>query len=224
MRPSARLVVSAVSGYSGGGKGLIEVFEGGGAHEPWGAYAFALDHKHLPEMSKFAGIEHAPIFMPAVGAFAQGMVVSVPIHYDTDLEEGATGAVGESLRAARPPQPPTRTPTQTWTPTTNPDPDPDLDPNHQPEPHPPGLDPNPDSISNRSPSPNPGGGGESFHAARSHVPAHLARISHPRVSHPRISHASPTHLPRVSDASPTRLPRISHACPHACPPHPQYGR
>ena len=50
LKPSAALVASAVSGYSGGGKPLIGVYEGDAPHEPWGAYAFNLDHKHLPEM------------------------------------------------------------------------------------------------------------------------------------------------------------------------------
>jgi len=102
VRPAASLVASAVSGYSGGGKALIGVFEGSEPHEPWGAYGFSLNHKHLPEMALYAQLEAPPIFLPAVGAFAQGMVVSVPIHYDRDLEEGAAakGGVGEAIHAA----------------------------------------------------------------------------------------------------------------------------
>lgn len=101
VKPNARLVVSAISGYSGGGKSLIKAFEDGEPHEPWGAYGFALNHKHLPEMTKYANLNEAPIFMPAVGAFAQGMVVSVPIHY-RDLEEKATqsSSIGADLHAA----------------------------------------------------------------------------------------------------------------------------
>eukprot|EP00316_Scyphosphaera_apsteinii_P024418 CAMPEP_0119320030 /NCGR_PEP_ID=MMETSP1333-20130426/51196_1 /TAXON_ID=418940 /ORGANISM="Scyphosphaera apsteinii, Strain RCC1455" /LENGTH=325 /DNA_ID=CAMNT_0007326625 /DNA_START=126 /DNA_END=1103 /DNA_ORIENTATION=+ len=98
---TAALVASAVSGYSGGGKSLIEVFESGAAHEPWGAYGFSLGHKHLPEMRLFSGLERPPIFLPAVGAFAQGMVVSVPIHYDRDLELRALGGnVGATIHQA----------------------------------------------------------------------------------------------------------------------------
>jgi len=102
LKPSASLVVSAVSGYSGGGKPLIGIFEGEEPHEPWGAYGFNLNHKHLPEMKVFSGLESPPIFLPAVGAFAQGMVVSVPIHYDRDLADGAGagGSVGASVHAA----------------------------------------------------------------------------------------------------------------------------
>ena len=94
-------MASAISGYSGGGNPLIDVFEGGEPHEPWGAYSFALDHKHLPEMQVFSGLERPPIFLPAVGAFAQGMVVSVPIHYDRDLADPAAGGdVGQKVHAA----------------------------------------------------------------------------------------------------------------------------
>jgi len=99
LRPEAALVASAVSGYSGGGKALIEVFEGDEPHEPWGAYGFSLAHKHLPEMQFFSGLTAAPIFLPAVGAFAQGMVVSVPIHYERDLAD-ASGDVGAAIHAA----------------------------------------------------------------------------------------------------------------------------
>lgn len=106
LKPSASLVASAISGYSGGGKALMAVFEGADESEPWGAYAFGLNHKHLPEMAKYSGLESPPIFMPAVGAFAQGMVVSVPIHYERDLDPAAleaaagAGSVGEALHAA----------------------------------------------------------------------------------------------------------------------------
>lgn len=101
LRPEAALVASAISGYSGGGKPLIGVFEGADPHEPWGAYGFSLAHKHLPEMRVFSGLDAAPIFLPSVAAFAQGMVVSVPIHYDRDLvPDAAGGDVGEALHRA----------------------------------------------------------------------------------------------------------------------------
>mmetsp|Transcript_22051 Transcript_22051/g.39534 ORF Transcript_22051/g.39534 Transcript_22051/m.39534 type:complete len:378 (-) Transcript_22051:25-1158(-) len=86
----ADLVVHAVSGYSGGGKGLIETYESG-PHEPWGAYGFALNHKHLPEMAKCTGLKQEPIFCPSVGDFAQGMVVSVPLRL-SQLRAGSTPA------------------------------------------------------------------------------------------------------------------------------------
>jgi len=105
LQPSASLVASAISGYSGGGKPLIGVFEGDEPHEPWGAYGFNLNHKHLPEMCQYSGLAAPPIFLPAVGSFAQGMVVSVPLHYDRDLTEKVTagaagGSVGATVHAA----------------------------------------------------------------------------------------------------------------------------
>uniref|UniRef100_A0A7S2G3X4 Semialdehyde dehydrogenase NAD-binding domain-containing protein n=1 Tax=Haptolina brevifila TaxID=156173 RepID=A0A7S2G3X4_9EUKA len=100
LRPSAALVASAISGYSGGGKALMGVFEGSEPHEPWGAYGFSLNHKHLPEMAKYSGLSSPPIFLPAVGSFAQGMVVSVPIHYERDLEDGIEGDAGAAIHAA----------------------------------------------------------------------------------------------------------------------------
>jgi N-acetyl-gamma-glutamyl-phosphate reductase len=73
----ALLTVHAVSGYSGGGKGLVDLFEGGEPHEPWGAYGFNLNHKHTPEMARWTGLATEPIFCPSVGNFKQGMCVSV---------------------------------------------------------------------------------------------------------------------------------------------------
>lgn len=89
------LVVHAISGYSGGGKGLIEVYEGMD-HEPWGAYGFALAHKHLPEMAKWTGLEEEPLFCPSVGNFKQGMVVSVPLR----LSQMAPGTTLAAVHAA----------------------------------------------------------------------------------------------------------------------------
>lgn len=93
----AGLVVHAVSGYSGGGKPLIDIYENQ-AHEPWGAYGFSLAHKHTPEMAKCTGLQKEPIFCPSVGDFAQGMVVSVPLRLD-QLREGATCADVQSALA-----------------------------------------------------------------------------------------------------------------------------
>lgn len=78
--PDAQLAVSALSGYTGGGKRLIEAYE----KQPPGAwpvrpYALRLAHKHLPEMQRYAGLALAPLFMPAVGHFPQGMLVATPL-------------------------------------------------------------------------------------------------------------------------------------------------
>lgn len=83
------LTVNAVSGYSGGGNALIDIYESDD-HEPWGLYGLSMNHKHLPEMAKYSGLNKQPIFQPAVATFAQGMVVSIPIHYEW-LKSGTTG-------------------------------------------------------------------------------------------------------------------------------------
>jgi N-acetyl-gamma-glutamyl-phosphate reductase len=72
------MTVNAVSGYSGGGKSMIAEFEGEGA-DAYRAYAMNLHHKHVPEMRAHAGLAHPPLFTPAVGRFAQGMIVEVPL-------------------------------------------------------------------------------------------------------------------------------------------------
>jgi N-acetyl-gamma-glutamyl-phosphate reductase len=76
------ITINAVSGYSGGGKTMIEAHErdGGPAFE---LYALGLEHKHLPETQLYAGLTRRPIFVPSVGHFRQGMLVSVPLHLDT---------------------------------------------------------------------------------------------------------------------------------------------
>ncbi len=73
--------INAVSGYSGGGKSMIAAHErdGGPAFE---LYGLGLDHKHVPETQHYAGLARRPIFVPSVGHFRQGMLVSVPLHLD----------------------------------------------------------------------------------------------------------------------------------------------
>jgi N-acetyl-gamma-glutamyl-phosphate reductase len=74
------LCVNAVSGYSGGGKQMIAEFEAGGSDTAFRSYALNLAHKHVPEMQAHAGLEHPPIFAPAVARTYRGMIVEVPIH------------------------------------------------------------------------------------------------------------------------------------------------
>jgi N-acetyl-gamma-glutamyl-phosphate reductase len=75
------LSINAVSGYSGGGRSMIEAHEakGGPAFE---LYGLTLEHKHVPEITRHSGLQHRPIFVPSVGHFRQGMLVSVPLHLD----------------------------------------------------------------------------------------------------------------------------------------------
>ena len=71
--------VHAVSGYSGGGKSMIEEFERGDSTPAWRGYALGLAHKHVPEMQRHAGLAHPPIFTPSVANTYRGMVVEVPL-------------------------------------------------------------------------------------------------------------------------------------------------
>tara|TARA_R110002126_G_scaffold77494_12_gene193177 strand:+ start:3190 stop:4143 length:954 start_codon:yes stop_codon:yes gene_type:complete len=77
------VTVNAVSGYSGGGKGLIARMENADAENAVDAayfgYGLGLAHKHVPEMTVHGGFAHAPLFTPNVGRFRQGMIVEVPL-------------------------------------------------------------------------------------------------------------------------------------------------
>jgi N-acetyl-gamma-glutamyl-phosphate reductase len=75
------VVIHAVSGYSGGGRSMIEAHERGTA-PPFELYGLGLEHKHLPEIQHHARLARRPIFVPSVGNFRQGMLVSVPLHLD----------------------------------------------------------------------------------------------------------------------------------------------
>jgi N-acetyl-gamma-glutamyl-phosphate reductase len=76
------VTVNAVSGYSGGGKSMIASFEDGSAPS-FELYGLGFEHKHLPEMQLYSRLTHRPIFVPSVGNFRQGMLVSVPLQLDT---------------------------------------------------------------------------------------------------------------------------------------------
>ena len=75
--------INAISGYSGGGKTLIAAFEDLNSDEKIDStfylYGLGLSHKHTPEIQKWSGLDNAPLFVPSVGRFAQGMLVSVPL-------------------------------------------------------------------------------------------------------------------------------------------------
>jgi N-acetyl-gamma-glutamyl-phosphate reductase len=77
----APVSITSVSGYSGGGKSMIEAYEAGRA-PAFELYALGLEHKHLPEIELYSGLAARPIFVPSVGNFRQGMLVSVPLHLD----------------------------------------------------------------------------------------------------------------------------------------------
>jgi N-acetyl-gamma-glutamyl-phosphate reductase len=97
VRPEQAISATSITGYSGGGKKMIEQYEAaampGGApllHAPR-PYGLTLAHKHIPEMMAHTGLRSAPLFMPMVSNFYKGLCVSVPLHLST-LAPGATGA------------------------------------------------------------------------------------------------------------------------------------
>ena len=76
------LTINAVSGYTGGGKGLIKRYEApeaGDSTPPYYLYALGLTHKHLPEVEAHANLARQPLFVPSVANYRQGMLVSVPL-------------------------------------------------------------------------------------------------------------------------------------------------
>jgi N-acetyl-gamma-glutamyl-phosphate reductase len=96
------LTVHAVSGYSGGGRKMIETFEQpvpGARPQNYGAYGLTLKHKHVDEMRQHALLEHAPLFAPAVGYFRRGMLVHVPLQIGA-LPRAVSGADLHAVLAA----------------------------------------------------------------------------------------------------------------------------
>ena len=95
------VTINAVSGYSGGGKSMIDSFEDGTA-PAFELYGLGFEHKHLPETQLYSKLARRPIFVPSVGNYRQGMLVSVPLHLDTlPGKPGAAdlhAALAEALR------------------------------------------------------------------------------------------------------------------------------
>ncbi len=71
----------SISGYSGGGRSMMEAYEAGNA-PPMELYALGLKHKHIPEIMCYTGLTRRPLFVPSVGNFVQGMLVQLPLHLD----------------------------------------------------------------------------------------------------------------------------------------------
>jgi N-acetyl-gamma-glutamyl-phosphate reductase len=96
--PSTALSATSITGYSGGGKKMIEQYEAGkdarlASPRPYG---LTLAHKHIPEMMVHTGLAKKPVFLPIVGNFYKGLAVSVPLH----LSQLATGATAQQLQQA----------------------------------------------------------------------------------------------------------------------------
>ncbi|HLG80119.1 MAG TPA: N-acetyl-gamma-glutamyl-phosphate reductase [Bradyrhizobium sp.] len=93
------VTVNAVSGYSGGGKSMIASFENGTAPS-FELYGLGFEHKHIPELQLYSNLTRRPIFVPSVGNYRQGMLVSVPLQLDA-LPGKPTGADLQAALAAR---------------------------------------------------------------------------------------------------------------------------
>lgn len=93
------IAVNAVSGYSGGGKSMIESYEVSKAAPAFELYALGLEHKHIPELMAYGRLERRPIFVPSVGNFKQGMLVSIPLHLDTLPGSPSVKKLEEALTA-----------------------------------------------------------------------------------------------------------------------------
>jgi N-acetyl-gamma-glutamyl-phosphate reductase len=110
--PGTPLTVNAVSGYTGGGRTMIEDYEAGTA-PPFELYGLSMAHKHVPELHRYSGLTQRPIFVPSVGNFRQGMLVSVPLHLhalpgkpcprDLELALDAHYAQSDRVRVVREP-------------------------------------------------------------------------------------------------------------------------
>jgi N-acetyl-gamma-glutamyl-phosphate reductase len=92
------VALPAVSGYSGGGRSMIEAYENCEA-PAFQLYGLGLDHKHLPEIMKYTGLTRRPVFVPSVGNFREGMLVQLPLHLDL-LPGQPTGAQLEAALKA----------------------------------------------------------------------------------------------------------------------------
>jgi N-acetyl-gamma-glutamyl-phosphate reductase len=96
--PELAVSATSITGYSGGGKKMIEQYQAGGdarlqSPRP---YALGLSHKHIPEMMAHTGLRTKPLFMPVVGNFYKGLAVTVPLH----LNQLAPGASAQGIHDA----------------------------------------------------------------------------------------------------------------------------
>jgi N-acetyl-gamma-glutamyl-phosphate reductase len=99
--PDYPIAINAVSGYSGGGRAMIEAYEGRRA-PAFELYGLRFEHKHVPEVQRYTGLTRRPIFLPSVGNFRQGMLVSVPLHLDTLPGKPTVADLLQALKARYP--------------------------------------------------------------------------------------------------------------------------
>jgi N-acetyl-gamma-glutamyl-phosphate reductase len=94
---NAAISIGSVSGYSGGGKSMIEAYESGRA-PAFELYGLNLEHKHMPEIQLYSGLTARPIFAPSVGNFRQGMLVTIPLHLDALLAKPTAADLGHVFK------------------------------------------------------------------------------------------------------------------------------
>jgi len=94
--PGFPIALPSVSGYSGGGRTMIEAYEKGDA-PAFETYALGLKHKHIPEIMKYTGLTRRPVFIPSVGNFKQGMLVQLPLHLDDLPDRPKAGDLHDAL-------------------------------------------------------------------------------------------------------------------------------
>jgi N-acetyl-gamma-glutamyl-phosphate reductase len=91
------VTVNAVSGYTGGGKAMIENYEKGRAND-FELYGLGFEHKHVPELQHHSGLARRPIFIPSVARYPRGMLCSIPLHLDALPDRVAPGDIEAALR------------------------------------------------------------------------------------------------------------------------------
>jgi len=93
------ITINAVSGYSGGGNSMIAAYQSTKTAPAFELYGLALNHKHVPEIATYSGLTRRPIFVPSVGNFHSGMIVSIPLHLDTLQAHPTASGLHDALAA-----------------------------------------------------------------------------------------------------------------------------
>ena len=93
------VVLSGYSGYSGGGRQMIEAYEVARTAPPLEVYGLGLTHKHLPELQHYVGLTRRPIFVPAVANFYAGMIDHVGLQFDLMSGVSHAAQLEDALRA-----------------------------------------------------------------------------------------------------------------------------
>lgn len=93
------VVMQGFSGYSGGGRQLIEAYEVAHTAPPLEIYGLGLTHKHVPELHLYSGLSRRPIFVPSVGNFHTGMLDQISLHFDLLNGVKTAAQLEDALRA-----------------------------------------------------------------------------------------------------------------------------